>query len=132
MKEVCLARIVTLVVLIFTGMAVGGCGSKQQAASQNPPAPTNQSSQTESASPLTAPIDYVGAVGRAAQFSERTVDLVQVQNAVRQFQAAEGRNPSSLQELVQHGYLPRLPQPPRGMQFLYDPRTGQVRLVPSH
>jgi hypothetical protein len=38
--------------------------------------------------------------------------------------------PSSLQELVSEGYLPKLPEAPRGFGFDYNARSGQVRLIP--
>jgi len=36
-----------------------------------------------------------------------------------------------LNELVSPNYLPRLPSPPPGMKFDYNPATGQVKVVPQ-
>jgi competence protein ComGC len=73
----------------------------------------------------------VGAVVGARKSAERTVDLIQVRQAIQLFQAGEERLPTSLQELVSEGYLPRLPDPPSGQRFEYDGRLGQVKLVPA-
>lgn len=77
-------------------------------------------------SPLTAPLDYVGAVGKAKKSSEKKLNLANMQNAIKQFKAVEGRYPKALNELVTEGYFPRPPRPPRGMRYVYNPKTGQV------
>ncbi|GIT06190.1 MAG: hypothetical protein CM1200mP29_16010 [Verrucomicrobiota bacterium] len=38
----------------------------------------------------------------------------------------EDRYPKTLNELVSEGYFPRPPKPPRGMRYIYNPKTGQV------
>ncbi|MBE7500234.1 MAG: hypothetical protein HS113_07995 [Verrucomicrobiales bacterium] len=90
-----------------------------------PAAPTN--APATSAQPLTAPVDYVGAVGRAGQHSAQVVDLAQVKQAIQQFHAGEDRYPQNLEELVREGYLAKLPKLPAGREYRYDPATGQVR-----
>jgi len=52
--------------------------------------------------------------------------LANIQNAIKQFQAVEGRYPKALNELVTEGYYSRPPRPPRGMRYVYNPKTGQV------
>lgn len=79
--------------------------------------------------PLTAPVDYLGAVGAAQKRSVKVADLVPVQQAVQAFQAGEDRLPANLQEIVTEGYLPRLPDLPKGARFEYNPRSGQVRII---
>lgn len=101
-----------------------GCGGK----SKETPAPATNAA---SGNPLTAPVDYVGAIGQAQKQAAKVVELVQVQQAIRQFQAAEDRYPKTLDELVQAGYLPALPRLPASMKFDYNPATGQVRAVPA-
>ena len=68
----------------------------------------------------------VGAVGKAKKSSEKRVNLANVQNAIRQFHAVEGRYPKSLNELVKEGYYSKMPAAPRGMRYVYNPKTGQV------
>ncbi len=112
-----------LVLGLALGCGMSGCGKKEEGTA------TEKPSGQSSGNPLTAPVDYLGAVGAAQKQAERVVDLTTLQRAVQEFQAGEDRLPSSLQELVKEGYMPRLPAPPRGMAFGYDPRTGLVRLV---
>ncbi|MBK9138734.1 MAG: hypothetical protein IPM17_08235 [Verrucomicrobia bacterium] len=102
-----------------------GCGKDHRAsgaASTNQPATGN---------PMTAPADYLGAVGQAQKHAAKVVDTVQVQQAIRQFQAAEERLPKDLAELVKEGYLPRIPALPQGMRYDYNPANGQIRVVPA-
>ncbi len=114
-----------LLLLGLTAGLLAGCGGKP--AQPAPVATTN----APSGNPLTAPADYVGAIGRARKQAAKVVELVQVQQAIRQFQAAEDRYPKTLDELVKEGYLPALPRLPAGMKFDYNPATGQVRAVPA-
>lgn len=116
-------------VVAFLGMGWTGCGK--------PPSGSNQAGSNApaksggGANPLTAPVDYLGAVGAAQKQAVKVVDLTTLQQAIQAFQAGEDRLPSSLQELVTEGYLPRLPATPAGMRFAYDAQRGQVRLVPA-
>lgn len=113
-------------VLILTGALLAGCGEKK---TTNPAQTTN--TPTTGGNPITAPADYIGTVGQAQKQAAKVVDLVQVQQAVRQFQAAEERLPKDLEELVREGYLPALPKLPAGLKFEYNVKTGEVRAVPS-
>lgn len=79
--------------------------------------------------PVTAPLDYVGAIGNAKNSANRRLGDASLQAAVTQFQVGEGRNPTSLQELVDKQYLKAIPTPPRGSQLVYDPKTGEVGIV---
>lgn len=75
---------------------------------------------------VNAPTDYLRANVRAKQQAEVTTALSSVNNAVRMFQASEGRAPKSLNELISEGYMPALPALPSGVSYKYDARTGQV------
>lgn len=55
--------------------------------------------------------------------------VAQVNNALRQFEAAESRRARTLQEVIAAGYLAALPALPRGMQWQYNPQTGQAAAV---
>lgn len=103
-----------------------GCGQKP---AKDAPA-GGQATGSGAGNPITAPVDYLGAVGAAQKQAQRVADLTPVQQAVRAFQAGEDRLPANLQELVSEGYIPRLPAPPRGAQLAYNPTTGQVKFVP--
>jgi len=41
----------------------------------------------------------------------------------------EGQFPAKLEELVKSGMRDRLPSPPAGMKYAYDPKTGKVDFV---
>lgn len=77
---------------------------------------------------INAPSDYVGANVRAQQQAQVTSATTTVNNAIRMFNAAEGRNPNSLNELTETGYLTSLPQLPRGASYNYNPQTGQLTI----
>ncbi len=97
-----------------------GCGNNS---STSTAAATNTAS---SGSPLTAPVDYLGAVAKGQQTAEKTVDTTSIQKAIQLFNVEKGRNPKDLNELVQEKYLPRLPEAPYGTKLVYHPETGTV------
>ena len=112
-----------------------GCGKKE-----TPPADTstnkaaafnNAVSNNSSGNPVTAPVDYLGAVAKAQQSSIKSIDTAYINQAVQQFQAMEGHLPKDLQELVTEKYLVRLPQVPHGMKLEYEAATGKVKVVPE-
>ncbi len=105
--------------------AVAGCGEKKNA----PPAGTNTASSESS--PLTAPVDYLGAVAKAKQTAEKTVDIASLNQAIQMFRVEQGRNPKDLNELVAEKNIPRLPEAPYGMKIVYDAASGTVKVVPD-
>ena len=109
--------------LLLAGFLFAGCGKKEAA----PPTPTNASS---SGNPLTAPVDYLGALGKAKRSADKTLSGVGLDQAVNLFSAQEGRLPKDLNELVP-AYLPSIPPAPAGMKYSYDPKTGVVKVVPN-
>ncbi|MCU0770331.1 MAG: hypothetical protein MUE94_00985 [Verrucomicrobia bacterium] len=103
---------------------VVGCSDQ----SGKPGQPTNSVS---SSSPLTAPVDYLGAVGNAKQQAVKTVDISSLTQAVQMFQVSEGRLPKDLNELVTMKYIAKIPAAPYGKKIVYNPATGQVSVVPQ-
>lgn len=100
-----------------------GCGSSEEEAASG----TESSS---SGNPVTAPVDYLGAVSKAHQTASTTAAVVGLNQAIQLFQGQEGRLPKNLQEMVPD-YMPKLPAPPANMKFDYDPATGQIKVVPQ-
>jgi hypothetical protein len=100
-------------------LVLTGCGNKEE----------KPESKSGSGNPLTAPVDYLGAVHQAQKSAVRTVDIVGLQQGIQMFQAQEGRNPRDLNELVAKQYLPRIPTAPAGMRYVYNPASGEVRAV---
>jgi hypothetical protein len=109
--------------LLFVACVFAACGKRDSTAQS-----TNASSSS-SGNPVTAPVDYLGAVAKAKKAAEKTVDTAGINQAVQLFQAQEGRLPKTLNELVTKQYLRSLPPPPNGMKYDYNAQTGQVRVV---
>src|SRR5438046_2547153 len=106
----------SLLPLLMAGFVFSGCGdSPKKEAKPNPSA--------SSGNPITAPVDYLGAAAQAQKKAVTTVDTVGISQAIQMFYAQEGRYPKNLNELVAPDYLSRLPTPPPGMKFNYDPAT---------
>ena len=80
-------------------------------------------------SPLNAPADYVGALGKAQQTAVKTVDTASLDQAIQMFAGEHGRNPKDLSELVEQKLINRIPDAPRGMKIVYDADAGKVRVV---
>ncbi|HOL22238.1 MAG TPA: hypothetical protein PLQ41_05235 [bacterium] len=80
----------------------------------------------EELTPFNAIEKYGGVMGTALKRSKAMDDVLYLKNKINTFQAQEGRYPYSLNELVEKKYIDRLPEPPKGMSFRYDPSTGNV------
>jgi hypothetical protein len=109
-----------LTLVLMAGLLLAGC-KKQQ-----PAAPTTNAAS--SGNPITAPIDYLGAVGQAPKTATKVVSSAGLQQAIQMFWAQEGRFPKDLSELAPN-YIDRLPPPPAGMKYSYDARNGTVKVV---
>jgi hypothetical protein len=100
-----------------------GCGD----GSNKPTQPTNAAASGGSA--LSAPVDYLGAMGKAQQSAVKTIDTASLNQAIEMFQVDKGRLPKDLNELVQEKYVPRIPETPFGTRLDYDPKTGEIKVV---
>jgi hypothetical protein len=74
-------------------------------------------------------VDYLGATAAGKKSAEKTANLAPVLSALQQFHATEDRYPAQLQELVQAGFLVRVPEAPSGQVLRYTPTDGSVRWV---
>jgi len=115
-----------LLLLVLGGLALAGCGKKEAK-----PTASSTNENYSSGNPVTAPVDYLGALAKAKKNSEKTIDAVALNQAVQQFNVTEGHYPKDLNELVTEKYLPRLPEAPYGMKIVYDANTGTVKVVPK-
>lgn len=84
---------------------------------------------SEGGNPVMAPVEYLDTVAKAKISSEQKVDTIAVNQAIQMFSSQEGRYPTDLNELVVKGYMRQLPEPPYGMQFVYDAASGEVKVV---
>jgi len=116
----------TLIAVTLLAVASAGCSRNDQSSSTK-----STNAPAASGNPITAPVDYLGAVAKAKKSSEKTIEVVSLNQAVQQFNAAEGRYPKDLSELVTEKYLPKLPEAPYGMKIVYDANTGTVKVVPK-
>jgi hypothetical protein len=107
------------VLLLACGLTWAGCGKPSK------PAPAGEN-------PVNAPADYLGAVSKAQKAAAKTVGTASVDQAIKVFFEQENRYPKDLDELVSSGTLPKLPTPPNGMKFDYDPAAGTVKIVPKN
>ena len=113
----------TLWVALALGVLVSACGKSES----GKPAPSTNTAAGEN--PLSAPADYVGAMGRSKALAEKTVDVTALNQALQLFNVQEGRYPKTLKELVDEGYLPRIPAAPYGKKIVYDAAKGTVSIV---
>jgi len=70
--------------------------------------------------PATAPLDYIGATGQAGNRAKYKIQILNAETAIRNFRTLNDRNPANLQEIE------GLPQLPGGIQWIYNPQTGQI------
>jgi ABC-type Fe3+-hydroxamate transport system substrate-binding protein len=110
-------------VSLVASLFLAGCGGS----SEKPAQPTNGAAS--SSSPLSAPADYVGALGKAQQAAAKTADTATLNQAIQMFNVEHGRNPKDLNELVEGKYIPKIPAAPYGMKLDYDATTGTVKVV---
>lgn len=108
------------------GLGVAGCGPEGKEA----PRSSSKIAPTNTGSVLTAPVDYVAGTVHAGTVARERMDLIVLQKAIEAFQQEEGRNPESLDELLQKSFLKVMPPPPPGQKFDYDAATGHVQMAP--
>jgi hypothetical protein len=113
---------IILLLAAATSLLLAGCGEQS-----NPPAQTTNA--TTSGSPLTAPVDYLAAVGKAKQSAVKTVDVASLNQAIQMFNVDNGRFPKDLNELVAEKYMPKIPAAPYGTKLEYDATVGKVKVV---
>ena len=116
------------ILILLAGLVFTGCTQQQS----KPEPKADETKQEDNSSDITAigaPAAYGGAMVKAKQKAVKSTDLAGINQAIKMFQVQEGRNPKNLNELVSPDYLPKLPDPPRGMKFDYDPATGEVKVV---
>jgi len=110
--------------LFLAAVALAGCGDKSSA-----PAAGGTNSTGTNGSVLTAPVDYLRAVGDSKQRAQGTVDTTTIDKAAELFNVDKGRYPNSIDEMVMEKYLPTMPNAPYGTKLQYDPKSGKSSVV---
>ena len=87
---------ISIFIFAAAGLLLAGCGDSEKK--------PYKSSTEPGGNPITAPVDYLGALGKAKQFAEKKIDIAQIQKAVQFFHEAEERYPKDLRLSVD---LPR-------------------------
>ena len=113
-----------LLLIAAFALILTGCKKTEET---TPAKPTNQN--FSSGNPLTAPVDYLGAVSQAKKVAVKTIDLAYLNNAIQLFNANEDHYPRDLNELVAKHYVQTLPNLPAGTRLMYNPNNGEVRMV---
>jgi hypothetical protein len=108
---------------LLASLVLVGCGDSGDK--------TAQTTNSPSGGVLTAPADYVGALGNAKLKATKTAETATLDQAIQMFGGEKGRNPKDLNELVTEKYIPRIPDAPYGMKFDYDAAEGKVKVVPQ-
>lgn len=78
---------------------------------------------------VSAPGRYIDANMRARHQAQVTSATSSINSAIRMFSVAEGRNPASLNELMETGYMSQMPDLPSGASYSYNPQSGQVTIL---
>ena len=112
---------------IVLALALTSCNRSEKPTGDKPP----PASSSSSGNPLTAPVDYLGAVAQAKKVAVKTINLAALNNAIQLFNAQEERLPKNLDELVATHYIASVPDAPAGMRLAYNPQPGDVKLVPG-
>lgn len=76
--------------------------------------------------PLNAPLKYGETMSQAIKRAKVMDSVLYLKNKINTFHLQEGRYPIDLNELIQKGYIDKLPTLPEGMQYVYDNKTGNI------
>lgn len=120
-----------LSLLMAAALVFTGCGGKETA--KAPPADSATKApaeKTSSGSPITAPVDYLGAVAKSKKTADTVIGGTSLDKVIDQFFAQEGRYPLTLDELVTEKYISAIPAPPYNTKLEYDPNKGKVKYTP--
>lgn len=118
--------------LLASALLLTGCPEKRRpAGSTTTPKPVAakpaKAPEAEKKSTAVGPLaEYGKNLSDAEKKASQVTGLTTLDQAVRQFEVIEGRFPRSLDELITARHLGKLPNPPRGKRFTYDPSTGKV------
>jgi ABC-type glycerol-3-phosphate transport system substrate-binding protein len=108
MKIKFLAAFAGVIVLVLAGCSGGSSSST----------PAQSNTTANNSSPIVQPEIY----------AQQKVDVASLNQAIQQYNASEGHNPQTLQDLVPN-YLAKIPQAPSGYKINYDAASGSASVV---
>jgi hypothetical protein len=112
----------TSILALITAAALGaGCNDAAQPAG-------NKTTPESSGNPATAPADYLKSAADSQKRAVKTIDKTAINKAIETFYVQEGRFPKDLYELVEKGFMKKIPEPPFGMELRYDTNSGIVTI----
>lgn len=74
--------------------------------------------------------DYRAMIDQARTRKTGDTVISEIAQGLNRFRAERGRLPTNLVELVHTGILPKIPPAPAGLAYAYEPRSGNIRMVP--
>jgi hypothetical protein len=86
------------------------------------------SNSGEELNPMNAAAKYGNVMSRTLKQAKSMDSTLYIKNKITSFQVQEGRYPQSLQELVEKGFIEKIPDPPKGMQYVYNPGNGSLKV----
>ncbi|HKX61930.1 MAG TPA: hypothetical protein VJS65_08795 [Verrucomicrobiae bacterium] len=116
-------RVVVSISSLMAGLFLFGCGDSGKSSGSQP-------ANSSSGNPVTAPADYLGAVGQAQKSVSKTASAAGLTQAIQMFEAQKGRLPKDLNELVPE-FIGKIPPPPAGMKYVYNPADGSLKVAPQ-
>jgi hypothetical protein len=121
-------RVVLLLIPVAGAVLLTGCGQSSSSSRAATSTTNNAQAGSAKANSVNTTPNYGGVLGQAQTFSENQIDLAQLKQAIQEFNAAEGRYPKDLQEMIPN-YLAKIPAVPAGYGISYNPANGQVQVV---
>lgn len=118
MKKIISLACATSLILMFTL----GCSDTSDPVNGEEAAPSSEPATR------TGPTGYLQTTVAQRGRAEEVSGLRSVQQVVDMFSFEEERHPRNVAELLEKGYLERLPPLPRGREFVLDPQTGKVEI----
>lgn len=116
---------ISICALLAAGLLVG-CKkrSTETPASNKPAKPATAPSPSAAPSPTKPAVPAAPAVPPSPEIALRDLTA-----AARAFVMTQGKNPSSLDDLVKAGLHPKLPEPPPGKKYVLDIKTMSAVMV---
>jgi len=116
-------RSISFIAPVFAAALIAGCSDHNSNTK-----PTTTNAAAKAAAPVTG--GYLETLVQAKQTADKTIDASYLNQAINQFNVQEGRYPKTLQELTPN-YVAKIPPPPVGYKFDYNPVKGEMKVVPQ-